>query len=79
MSRQVSRDSAGDYQADEQAGVAGVSWRLSHPTPVLPGDRPGRGARRETRSGPSDTHRAGDLGATDGKRDKSPPANCCGD
>ena len=43
MSRQVSRSSAGDYQADEQAGVAGltgdyqtdekagvarVSWRL---------------------------------------------------
>ena len=25
---QVSRGSAGDYQADEQAGVAGVSWRL---------------------------------------------------
>ena len=24
MSRQVSRGSAGDYQADEQAGVAGV-------------------------------------------------------
>ena len=28
MSRQVSRGSAGEYQADEQAGVAGVSWRL---------------------------------------------------
>ena len=25
---QVSGGSAGDYQADEQAGVAGVSWRL---------------------------------------------------
>ena len=44
-----------------------------HPTPVLPGDRPGQGSRRETRSGPSDTHLEGDLGATDGKRDKSPP------
>ena len=29
MSRQVSRGSAGDYQADEQAGVAGLSWRVS--------------------------------------------------
>ena len=29
MSRQVSRGSAGDYQADEQAGVAGLSCRLS--------------------------------------------------
>ena len=29
MSRQVSRGSAGDYQADEQAGVARLSWRLS--------------------------------------------------
>ena len=29
MSRQVSRGSAGEYQADEQAGVAGLSWRLS--------------------------------------------------
>ena len=29
MSKQVSRGSAGDYQADEQAGVAGLSWRLS--------------------------------------------------
>ena len=28
MSRQGSRGSAGDYQADEQAGVARVSWRL---------------------------------------------------
>ena len=27
MSRQVSRGSAGDYQADEQAGVAGLRWR----------------------------------------------------
>ena len=25
----VSRDSAGEYQADEQAGVARFSWRLS--------------------------------------------------
>ena len=29
MSRQVSRGSAVDYQADEQAGVAGLSSRLS--------------------------------------------------
>ena len=26
MSRQEYRGSAGDYQADEQAGVAGLSW-----------------------------------------------------
>ena len=29
MTRQVSRGSAGDYQADEQAGVAGLRWRVS--------------------------------------------------
>ena len=29
MNRQVSRSSAGDYQADEQAGVAPLSCRLS--------------------------------------------------
>ena len=29
MSRQVSRGSAGEYQADEQAGVAELSWRVS--------------------------------------------------
>ena len=29
MSRQVSRGSAGEYQADEQAGVLGFNWRLS--------------------------------------------------
>ena len=29
MSRQVSRGSAADYQADEQAGVARLSWQLS--------------------------------------------------
>ena len=29
MSRQESRGSAGEYQADEQAGVPGLSWRLS--------------------------------------------------
>ena len=29
MSRQVSRGSAGDYQADEKAGVARLSWRVS--------------------------------------------------
>ena len=29
MSRQVSLGSVGDYQADEQAGVAGLSCRLS--------------------------------------------------
>ena len=29
MSGQVSCGSAGDYQADEGAGVAGLSWRLS--------------------------------------------------
>ena len=29
MSRQVSRGSAGEYQADEQAGVTRVSCRLS--------------------------------------------------
>ena len=29
MNTQVSRGSAGDYQADEQAGVARLSWRVS--------------------------------------------------
>ena len=29
MSRQVSRGSAGEYQADEQAGVALLSWPVS--------------------------------------------------
>ena len=29
MSGQVSRGSAGEYQADERAGVARVSWRVS--------------------------------------------------
>ena len=29
MSGQVSRGSAGEYHADEQAGVAGLSWRVS--------------------------------------------------
>ena len=29
MSRQVSRGSAGEYQADEQVGVAGLSLRVS--------------------------------------------------
>ena len=29
MSRPVWRDSAGEYQADEQAGVARLSWRVS--------------------------------------------------
>ena len=29
MSRQVSLGSAGDYKADEQAGVTRLSWRLS--------------------------------------------------
>ena len=29
MSRQVSRGSIVDYQADEKAGVAGLSWLLS--------------------------------------------------
>ena len=29
MSRQVSRESVDEYQADEQAGVAGLSWQLS--------------------------------------------------
>ena len=29
MSREVSHGSAGDYQADEQAGVTWLSWRLS--------------------------------------------------
>ena len=29
MSRQVSHGSAGDYQADEQAGVARLSWPQS--------------------------------------------------
>ena len=29
MSRQVFRGSAGDFQADEQAGVTGLSWRVS--------------------------------------------------
>ena len=28
-SGQVSRGSAGEYQADEWAGVAGLSWRVS--------------------------------------------------
>ena len=29
MSRQVSRGSAGEYQADEQAGVVRLRWGLS--------------------------------------------------
>ena len=29
MSMQVSRGSAGEYQADERAGIARTSWRLS--------------------------------------------------
>ena len=29
MSRKVSRGSGGDYQADEQAGVEQLRWRLS--------------------------------------------------
>ena len=29
MSRQVSRGSAGEYHADDQAGVARLSWRVS--------------------------------------------------
>ena len=29
MSRQVWRDSAGEYQADEPAGVEWLSWRVS--------------------------------------------------
>ena len=29
MSGQVSRGSAGEYQADERAGVAQLSWRVS--------------------------------------------------
>ena len=29
MSGQVSRGSAGDYKADERAGVARLSWRVS--------------------------------------------------
>ena len=29
MSRQVSPGSAGEYQADEQAGVAWLRWRVS--------------------------------------------------
>ena len=29
MSRQVLRGSAGEYQADEQAGVARLRWRVS--------------------------------------------------
>ena len=29
MSRQVSRGSAGEYQEDEQAGVAQLHWRVS--------------------------------------------------
>ena len=29
MSRQLSRGSAGEYQADEQAGVARLHWRVS--------------------------------------------------
>ena len=28
MSRQVSRSSAGEYQSDEQAGVARLSWSI---------------------------------------------------
>jgi hypothetical protein len=28
MSRQESRSSAGNYQADEQAGITQVSWQL---------------------------------------------------
>ena len=35
MSRQVSRGLAGDYEADEQAGVSRLSWRLSWVTAYL--------------------------------------------
>ena len=29
MGRQVSRSSAGEYQVEEQAGIARLSWRIS--------------------------------------------------
>ena len=35
MSRQVSRGSAGKYQADERAGVAGLRWRELRPVASL--------------------------------------------
>ena len=35
MSRQVSRGSAGEYQADEQAGVVRLCWRVSKPSLAL--------------------------------------------
>ena len=43
MSGQVSRGSIGEYQADERAGVAGLSWLMQLPTSThrdtaLPGD-----------------------------------------
>ena len=37
MSGQVSRGSAGGYQADERAGVARLSWRVSGRTIILIG------------------------------------------
>ena len=44
MSGQVSRGSAGDYQADERAGVARLSWLRN----VEPPTRPRLECRRET-------------------------------
>ena len=35
MSRQVSRGSPGEYQADEQAGVARLRWRVSRISHVI--------------------------------------------
>ena len=34
MNGQVSRGSAGEYQADEQAGFARLSWRVSVPVGI---------------------------------------------
>ena len=42
MSRQVSRGSPGEYQADEQTGVTRLSWRVS-----------GRGAGRRREAQPA--------------------------
>ena len=54
MSRQVSRGSAGEYQADEQAGVVRLSWRqslgledlleegMATHSSILPGESPGQ-------------------------------------
>ena len=53
MSGQVSRGSAGEYQADERAGVARLSWRVSGR--LAPGHIANEGQRSQA-SLPTDPH-----------------------